>query len=73
MKATLSERGQITIPKKIREDLGLEPGAVLDFVEDGGEIRLRKVLAENPISAWKGRGCLPCGGSVDDYLRNVRG
>ena len=73
MKATLSERGQITIPKKIREDLGLEPGNILDFVEEGGEIRLRKVLAENPISAWKGRGRLPGAGSVDDYLRNVRG
>jgi antitoxin PrlF len=35
---TLTSKGQVTIPKAIRERLGLEEGDVLDFVvdEDGG-------------------------------------
>jgi AbrB family looped-hinge helix DNA binding protein len=35
---TLTSKGQITVPKAIRERLGLEEGDVLDFVvtEDGG-------------------------------------
>jgi len=72
MQATLSEKGQITIPKRIRDNLGLTPGEVLDFVEEGGVILLRKVVAENPIRAWQGRGQLPPGGTVDDYLRRTR-
>ena len=33
MKATLTSKGQITIPVKIRKKLGLEPGQVLEFDE----------------------------------------
>jgi len=72
MNAMLSEKGQVTIPKLIRDGMGLVPGSVLDFEEDNGRIIVRKVLAENPISAWRGRGSLPAGKSVDDYLATIR-
>ncbi len=73
MNAILSEKGQVTIPKAIRDELGLVPGSVLDFSEAEGRIIVRKVMAENPISAWRGRGRLPVGGSVIEYLNAVRG
>jgi len=73
MNAILSEKGQVTIPKRIRDDLGLETGSVLEFTEDEGRIIVRKILKENPISAWRGRGVLPDGRSVDDYLNLTRG
>ncbi len=38
MNAVLSEKGQITIPKKLRDDLGLLPGSVLDFREEAGSV-----------------------------------
>jgi AbrB family looped-hinge helix DNA binding protein len=72
MKAVLSEKGQVTIPKKIRMEYGLEPGTVLDFVEEDGAIVVRKVVRENPIRAWRGRGQVPGNKGVDDYLRRVR-
>ena len=72
MNALLSEKGQVTIPKRIRDGMGLVPGSVLDFEEENGRIIVRKVLAENPISAWRGRGRLPGGKSVDEYLATVR-
>lgn len=72
MKAILSEKGQVTIPKRIRDDLGLEPGAVLDFVAEAGRITVRKVVAENPIRKWRGRARLPQGRTVDAYLRRIR-
>lgn len=40
--ATMTSKGQITIPKSVRDELGLEPGTKLDFVRVGpGEYRLR--------------------------------
>jgi AbrB family looped-hinge helix DNA binding protein len=72
MKAVLSEKGQVTIPKKLRVEYGLEPGTVLDFVEEEGAILVRKVLPTNPVRAWRGRGKLPGGTSVEAYLGKAR-
>ena len=73
MSTTVTSKGQVTIPKAIRDDLGLTPGAVLDFQEDHGVIIVRKIVDENPISAWRGRGCLPERLAIMDYLTATRG
>ena len=40
--ATLTSKGQITLPRAVRERLRLETGDLVDFViEDDGEIRVR--------------------------------
>ena len=31
MFATVSEKGQVTLPKKLRDQMGIQPGARLDF------------------------------------------
>jgi AbrB family looped-hinge helix DNA binding protein len=51
--ATMTSKGQTTIPKDIREKLGLKPGDRLHFVTlADGSVRL---LAQNlPITALKG-------------------
>lgn len=44
MHATVTDKGQITVPKGIRDQLGIEAGTKLDFrVEKDGSLRLRKV------------------------------
>ncbi len=44
MYTTLTVKGQVTIPKQIRDELGLEPGHQLDFaVNEAGEVVLQKV------------------------------
>jgi AbrB family looped-hinge helix DNA binding protein len=44
MKALVTSKGQVTIPKELREKFGIRPGTKVDFaaVEDG--IRLRKAV-----------------------------
>jgi AbrB family looped-hinge helix DNA binding protein len=46
MSTTLTLKGQVTIPKHIRDALGLMPGAQLDFaVNSHGEVVLHKAAA----------------------------
>jgi antitoxin PrlF len=73
MKTTLSEKGQITIPKPVRTALGLRPGAVIEIRVEGGELIGKKANVEDVFVKWRGRGALPKGMSVDSYLERARG
>jgi antitoxin PrlF len=43
MGTTLTRKGQVTIPKQIRDSFGLEPGSEIDFaVNESGELVVRK-------------------------------
>lgn len=40
--ATLTSKGQVTLPKQVRETLKVKPGDQIDFVLDAeGEVRVR--------------------------------
>jgi AbrB family looped-hinge helix DNA binding protein len=53
--ATMTSKGQITIPIKVRRALGLKPGVRIDFYEiDDGEYALRAKTG----SIMDMRGCL---------------
>ncbi len=41
LRATLTSKGQLTVPKKVREALGLRPGDRVEFEITGTEARLR--------------------------------
>jgi AbrB family looped-hinge helix DNA binding protein len=72
MNSIVSEKGQVTIPKALRVRLGLDPGAVLNFQEEEGRLVARKVMQEDPVSRWRGKGRLPVGRNVDEYVNIVR-
>ncbi len=73
MNCVVSEKGQITIPKALRNGLGIAQGTVLSFTEEDGKLVGRKVLPEDPFAKWRGRGRIPGGATVDEYLRDARG
>jgi AbrB family looped-hinge helix DNA binding protein len=53
--ATLTAKGQIVIPAEIRARHELTPGTQLEFVDDGGVIRLlvrRRVKASDPGAGY---------------------
>ncbi len=72
MEATVAERGQITLPKAVRDALGLTKGTLLKVELDGGRIILRKNV-DDAISRARGRFKLPTGKSTDDIMRELRG
>jgi antitoxin PrlF len=71
MKAIVSEKGQVTIPKPLRTRLGLSPGAILEFEAEGGRLVARKAQRADPVdAAW---GVLDLGEPVDAFLDRARG
>ena len=69
----IGERGQVTIPQKYRSRFGLVPATDVEFVEQGGQLVLKKVKKEfHPISKYvgvlKGRGQ-----RSDDLVEAMRG
>ena len=53
--ATLTEKGQIVIPADIRSRYELTPGTQVEFVDEGGVIRLlvrRRVPISDPIAGF---------------------
>jgi AbrB family looped-hinge helix DNA binding protein len=71
MKAKVAERGQVTIPKALRERLGIVPGTVLDFVEKEGRLIAEKAEAVDAVDQVFGR--LGRGRNTDDILQEIRG
>ncbi len=54
MEATVAERGQITLPKAVRDALGLTKGSVLKVELEGSRIVLRKSV-NDAISRVRGK------------------
>ena len=72
MKAIVSEKGQITIPKAVRERLGIVPGTMLEIESAEGKIIAVKSDPVDVFVKWRGAGKLPGGETVDEYLSRIR-
>jgi antitoxin PrlF len=71
MKSIVSEKGQVTIPKRVRMKLGLRPGTVLEFEAERGRLVGRKAGGGDVIDDLYGS--LPMDESVDTYIERSRG
>ena len=72
MEAILAERGQVVIPKAIRDQLGLTPGTLLTFTVEGGKLIIRKKL-DDAFSRARGILKLEPGETVEGIMRELRG
>ena len=52
MRATTTGRGQVTLPKPIRDELQLKPGDKVDLALEGDGLRVTPVAA--PVTRLKG-------------------
>jgi len=71
MKATVSGKGQVTIPKALRQRLGIRPGQALEFREESGSLVATKVSAADPVESVYG--ILDLGASTDELVAELRG
>ena len=70
MKAVVAERGQVTIPKPLRDKLGIRPGTALEFSAKDGTLLVRKAETD-PVSGVFG--CLGERLDTDKFIRALRG
>lgn len=70
MKAIVSEKGQVTIPKPLRDRLGIRPGQVLDFEDERGRLVASKAMAQDPVDAVYG--ILDLDGPTDHAIEQLR-
>ena len=70
MKAVVAERGQVTIPKQLRDKLGIRPGTALEFAAKDGTLIARKAETD-PVS--RVFGCLGGRSNTDKFIRALRG
>ena len=71
MKSVVSEKGQVTIPKRIRERLGIRTGQVLEFTEDRGRLMAVKAEDQDPVDSVYG--ILGAGRSTNALIAELRG
>jgi AbrB family looped-hinge helix DNA binding protein len=70
----ITRKGQITVPKRLRERFGITPEVDVEFLEEKGRLVLVKAAPETAVRAIRGKvKRLPFGKDVDEYLRATRG
>ncbi len=75
----LTVKGQVTIPKDVRDMLGLRPGDLVMFATEKGGVIVRKGQEAQPVSLTdrieRARALanpLPLGMSTDEYMALIR-
>lgn len=66
-KSTLGKKNQTTVPREVREKLGIRPGDVLLWVVDSGVAKVRP--ATRAFLAWRGLIEVGPGSTVEDVRR----
>jgi antitoxin PrlF len=74
--ATITSKGQITVPREVRQLLGVRSGDKLVFETDGKGVRVRPVRSKSAFSKYRGIGNpdIPSGRTnLGKWLRRMRG
>jgi len=72
MKSVVSKKGQVTIPKALRDRLGIRPGTVLEFEARSGKlVGVKADTHEDPVTQVTGILRTPL--RTDEYLEESRG
>jgi AbrB family looped-hinge helix DNA binding protein len=75
MTVTVTRKGQVTIPKQVRDRLGINPGSKIDFeVAEDGRAFLRRVgkRAVKPSRFERMRGTATSGLTTDEIMALTR-
>lgn len=78
----VTQKGQVTIPKEVRDRAGIVPGSEVEFVIDGDVVTLRKARAgkkpgmsrgEKIVAELRGTATVNRHLSTDEIMKLLRG
>jgi AbrB family looped-hinge helix DNA binding protein len=72
IEATVTSKGQITVPKAVREMLDLQPGDRLEFVMHDGRLYVRRRMDESPFDRYRGHLSQLQGRGSDEVIEEMR-
>lgn len=72
-KTKLTSKGQVTIPKEVRERLGLRPGDEMEFTERDGVYLVVKCVDASPLIKYRGYLKHLAGKDPDQLVEDMRG
>ena len=76
MASAVTQKGQVTIPKAVRDAMGVGPGTLVEVESDGqGGARIVKAQPQEAVTGFarfRGIGRLPGGMSTDEYMALIR-
>ena len=73
-RSKLTAQGQISVPVEVRRKLGIGPGSVIEWAEDGGEIVVRR-SGQYDLDATRsalGLSSPPPGHSLEELREGIR-
>ncbi len=78
MVSAVTQKGQVTIPKSVRDAMGVKPGTLVEVQDDGqGGARIVKAEPSGPeepqgFARFVGIGRIPGGLTTDEYMALIR-
>ena len=75
MATRVTRKGQVTIPKRVRDYLGLEPGSMVEFdvAQDGRIVLVNQDATPKPSRFEKVRGTATTTLTTDEIMALMRG
>ena len=73
--STLTSKGQTTVPRELREKLGLKPGDKLEWDREGMTLQVKKAVKgkKSPLEKWAGSADFFGDMDTDEIIREMRG
>lgn len=72
---SISTKGQVTIPKKIREKLGIKEGDIIEFIEENGLVYLqrKRSIKKEEKKFRQFKGIIKSSITSDQFIKELRG
>ena len=70
--AKITSKGQITVPREVRQALGVKPGDKIVFEQNGKNVSVRPVRRKSAFSKYRGIGNAGVPSGRENVVRKVR-